>query len=205
MGWRDINMNRRKPPMRLAVVPVEEGQDARDAVLRKAALAAVSTLDGIAAIPPERAPFVAGYLAGFARHQALKHGLDAEEDIPSLLAVLRHTAPAPAEAIASLRFSPRSGPQRSSRASLRAEDGFADAGWLVGHLASLCGSERLLASALDLLAAEDTNAFLTACDLAADRLQTHHPTMALRFDADERAILRRALGGMTPFFRMKQP
>jgi hypothetical protein len=76
---------------------------------------------------------------------------------------------------------------------LRAAGGLADAGYLVGHLASLCGSERLLGQSLTLLAAGDTDAFLTACDVAADRLQTHQPTMALRFDADERAILRRAL------------
>ena len=76
---------------------------------------------------------------------------------------------------------------------LRAEEAIADAGYLAGHLASLCGSERLLGSGLKLLAAGDIGAFLTACDIAADRLQTHQPTMALRFDEDERAILRQAL------------
>jgi hypothetical protein len=191
MGWRDINMNRRKPPLRLAVIPVEEGQDAREAVLRKASLIALSAL---ADVPPGLAPFVAGYLAGFARQQALKHGVDAEKDMRSLCAVLCRDAPAPpAEEIAKLRFSPRTGPHRSSRAMLRAEYGLADAGYLVGHLASLCGSERLLGSAMELLAAGDIGAFLTACDVAADRLQTHQPTMALRFDTDERAILRACL------------
>ena len=191
MGWRDINMNRRKPPLRLAVVPVEEGQDAHDAVLRKASLAALSAL---AEVPPGLVPFVAGYLAGFARHQALKQGVDAEKDMPKLCAVLGRDAPAAiADEIAKLRFSPRRGPHRTSRAMLRAEEGIADAGYLVGHLASLCGSERLLASALKLLAAGDTAAFLTACDIAADRMQTHQPTMALRFDEEERAILRAAL------------
>jgi hypothetical protein len=76
---------------------------------------------------------------------------------------------------------------------LRAENGIADAGYLAGHLASLCGADRLLGSAVKLLAAGKIEDFLTACDVAADRLQTHQPTMALRFDEDERAILRQAL------------
>jgi hypothetical protein len=191
MGWRDINMNRRKPPVRLAVIPMEEGQDANQAVLRKASLAALSGLSEISAIAPTQAPFVAGYLAGFARHQAMKHGVDAEKDMPHLCQVLGQDAPATlAEEIAGLRFSPRDGALRSSRAMLRAEGGLADAGYLVGHLASLCGSERLLGSVLNLLASGDIEAFLTACDHAADRLQTHQPTMALRFDTEERAILR---------------
>jgi hypothetical protein len=194
MGWRDINMNRRKPPVRLAVIPVEEGQDAREAVLRKASLAALSGLSEIPAIAPGQASFVAGYLAGFARHQALKHGVDAEKDMRHLCTVLCHAAPATlAEDIAALRFSPRKNAHRSSRTMLCAESRIADAGYLVGHLASLCGSERLLGSALKLIEAGDTEGFLTACDHAADRLQTHQPTMALRFDAEERAILRAAL------------
>lgn len=194
MGWRDINMNRRRPQVRLAVIPVEEGQDAREAVLRKASSIALSALADSPAIPPGLAPFVAGYLAGFTRHQALKHGVDAEQDMPSLCAILAQNAPAAqAEEIAALRFSPRTGSLRTSRAMLRAEEGIADAGYMVGHLASLCGSERLLGSGLKLLAAGDIGAFLTACDVAADRLQTHQPTMALRFDAEEREILRQAL------------
>jgi hypothetical protein len=194
MGWRDINMNRRKPPVRLAVIAVEEGQDAREAVLRKASLIALAAVAGSPAIAPGLRPFVAGYLAGFARHQALKHGVDAENGMASLCAVLAHDAPAAlAEEIAALRFSPRTGSLRTSRAMLRAEEAIADAGYLAGHLASLCGSERLLGSGLKLLAAGDIGAFLTACDIAADRLQTHQPTMALRFDEDERAILRQAL------------
>jgi len=194
MGWRDINMNRRKPPARLAVVLVEEGQDAREAVLRKACLIALSTLADSSGIAPSLAAFVAGYLAGFARHQALKHGVDAEKDMLSLCAVLGPDAPAAlAEEIAALRFSPRTGSLRTSRAMLRAENGIADAGYLAGHLASLCGADRLLGSAVKLLAAGKIEDFLTACDVAADRLQTHQPTMALRFDVDERAILRQAL------------
>lgn len=193
MGWRDINMNRRKPPLRLAVVPVEEGEDARDAVLRKAARNALAALEQASAIDPRFLSFAAGYLAGFARHQALKHGVDAEKDsMEALCAALSTEAPAGlAMALTSLRFSPR--PGITSRAGMRAAPGQADAGYLVGHLASLCGSGKLLAVSLTHLARGDVDTFLNACDIAADRLQTHQPTMALRFSVEERAILREAL------------
>jgi len=197
MGWRDINMSRRKPPMRLAVIPVEGGEDQRFAVLRKAARKAFATCDGLTAIAPGFMPFAAGYLAGFARHQALKHGVDAEKDeglMQALLGALTAEAPPTlGQAVDHLRFSPRTGAQQSSRAALRAEQGLADAGYLAGHLASLCGSETLLGLSLAQLSKGDIEAFLTACDFAADRMQTHQPTMALRFDGEERAILREAL------------
>jgi hypothetical protein len=92
-----------------------------------------------------------------------------------------------------LRFTPRAGTLQTARASLRAEQGLADAGYLAGHLASLCGSDKLLGHCLAHLAAGDIEALLTACDFAADRMQTHQPTMALRFDTAERTILREAL------------
>jgi hypothetical protein len=193
MGWRDINMNRRKPPMRLAVVPVEAGEDLHEAVLRKACRAARASLD---AQRPEISPafrrFAAGYLAGFARHQGLKHGVDAEqadgEPLHDLLQALEHLAPSTlADEWANLRFVPRDG----ARTRLRATDGTADAGYLLGHLESLCGTERLLRMASG-LAGSGIDAFLTACDTAADRLQTHQPTMSLRFDPSERAVMRKA-------------
>jgi hypothetical protein len=197
MGWRDINMSRRKPPMRLAVIPMEEGEDQRFAVLRKAARKAFATSTGTSAIAPGLMPFAAGYLAGFARHQALKHGVDAEKDeglMHALLGALTAEAPPSlAQAVDYLRFSPRSGARQSPRAALRAQQGLADAGYLAGHLASLCGSETLLRLSLAQLSKGDVEAFLTACDFAADRMQTHQPTMALRFDVQERAILREAL------------
>ncbi len=83
MGWRDINMSRRKPPLRLAVVPVEPGVDRRTAVLRKAAAMAVEVwseqVDGT--VPDGFAPFVAGYSLGYARHVALKHDIDCEAEM----------------------------------------------------------------------------------------------------------------------------
>ena len=186
--------------MRLAVVPVEEGQDVRQAVLRKACRAALSMLAQVPAVDLGFEPFLAGYLAGFARHQALKHGHDAETDedgppMQHLLAELAGQAPPPLDdEVARLRFSPRMQARRSPRAQLRAEQGLADAGYLVGHLESLCRTEKLLGSALRLLSRDDVEAFLTACDIAADPLQTHQPTMSLRFDRQERDILRQALG-----------
>jgi hypothetical protein len=200
MGWRDINMNRRRPPMRLAVVAVEEGQDERQAVLRKACGAALPMLAQVPAVNPKFESFVAGYLAGFVRHQALKHGQDAEtdEDGPPMQGLLEELAsevsPPIRDEVARLRFSPRTGACRSPRAQLCADQGLADAGYLVGHLESLCRTEKLLGSALRLLPAGNVEAFLTACDVAADPMQTHQPTMSLRFDLQERDILRQALG-----------
>lgn len=199
MGWRDINMSRRKPPLRLAVVPLEDGQDHGEAVLHKSCRAAKDCLaaqlgGSVTGTLPAFRCFAAGYLAGFARHQALKHGVDAEEgeDIPlhRLLPILQLHAPAAvAEVVAGLRFHLRNSP----RTSLRAEDAMADAGYLVGHLESLCGSQRLLKAAAGVDGSEQgVEAFLTACDTAADRLQTHQPTMSLRLDLAERASLRAA-------------
>ena len=67
-------MNRRKPQLRVAVIPVEEGEELAQAVLRKAAAAAVSALSQCAALEGSLSAFAAGYLAGFARQLALKHG-----------------------------------------------------------------------------------------------------------------------------------
>lgn len=193
-------MNRRKPPLRLAAVPVEEGQDLREAVLRKASGAAVSALSQAPAFGPGIASFAAGYVAGFARHQALKHGVDAEQGegppLHDILQLLLPHVPHPlSQEIAMLRFLPRANLANASRSNFRAEDARADAGYLVGHLESLCGSRRLLKAAAELDGSESAaETFLTACDTAADRMQTHQPTLSLRFDADERQILREALG-----------
>lgn len=188
-------MNRRKPRRDVAVVPRAEGEDHAAAVLRKSALAALAALDaqwqgdGGAA----RLSFIAGYLAGFARHQALKHGLDAEEDgLLSLMAQLVPMAPPVLRSpLTALAFLPRTG-GASPRAMLRASEGLADGGYLAGHLESLCGTRRLLPAAVE------SATYLTACDTAADRLQTHHPTASLRFDAAERAIVAAAVAALTP-------
>ena len=184
MGWRDINMNRRKPRLDVAVVPMGEGEDREAAVLRKAVAAALAS---VAEQDAADAPFTAGYLAGFARHQALKHGVDAERDGgAALMAALAAQAPvALQDALRGLQLAPRA--VASSRAALGAGDPLADAGSLVGHLESLCGTRKLLHS--DGGAAR----YLTACDHAADRMQTHHPTAVLRLDPAERAIVEAAL------------
>lgn len=188
-------MNRRKPRIDVAVVPVEAGEDASRAVLRKACRAAVAAAaEQAGGAAPAFAPFVAGYFAGHARHQALKHAVDAEGDRnEDLIAVLETEAPiAFAPSVAALRFLPR-GTGRG-RAGLRATVPLADAGYIIGHLESLCGTRRLLARAMTLGGdGAAVDAYLTACDVAADRMQTHHPTAALRLDGDERAVLREAL------------
>lgn len=186
MGWRDINLNRRKPRIDVAVVPMAEGEDRDAAVLRKAVGAALAALaeQGAGA-----SAFAAGYLAGFARHQALKHGLDAEADGGvALLAQLAAQAPdALKPAIAALRLAPRA--VASPRARLGACDVPGDAGYLVGQLEALCGTRKLLSTG------GDVAAYLTRCDHAADRLQTHQPTAVLRLDAAERAVVAQALRG----------
>jgi hypothetical protein len=195
MGWRDINMNRRKPQKRFAVVPNEEGLDVRVAVLRKAAQRAVASAvsqsdgNGEALRQPAVMAFAAGYLAGFARHQGLQHGVDAEHDMPQLIAMLGHEAPAGLQpALAALAFSPRSAD--FARARLAAADHHADAGYLTGQFESLCGSRKLLGLAAEVWGKPDAAPrYLTACDTAADRMQTHEPTASLRFDQAERTVI----------------
>jgi hypothetical protein len=196
MGWRDINMNRRKPQLRVAVVPVEEGEELEQAVLRKAAAAAVSALGQCAVPKGALSAFAAGYLAGYARQQALKHGVEPEGDgMECLLPVLAREAPETLrDAIAELRFAARAVSGLPPRARLRAAPGLADAGYIVGQVESLCGTRRLLKAATEQAAAGDVDAFLTACDVAADRLQTHQPTLSVRLDPAERAAVREAFG-----------
>ncbi len=188
-------MNRRKPRQSFAVVPLEGDGDAHSAVLRKAARAAVASCASqwpakdAMALSPQGLAFAAGYLAGFARHQGLKHGVDAEQDMAALTSILLAEAPEDLRAsLAALAFSPRA--SLSARAALGAAGAPADAGYLAGHLESLCGSRRLLGVAAQLWGeAGATEAYLTACDTAADRMQTHLPTASLRFDEAERAVI----------------
>lgn len=188
MGWRDINLNRRKPRIDVAVVPMAAGEPREAAVLRKvvgAALAAIAGQGG------GSDAFAAGYAAGFARQQALKHGVDTEADGGvALLAALGAQAPhALAAAVAAISFVPRQA--GSPRAALAAEDPLADAGYLVGQLDALCNTRKLLRRDSGVVA------YLTLCDHVADRLQTHQPTAALRLAPAERAIVERALAGGT--------
>lgn len=179
MGWRDINLNRRKPKIDVAVVPMAPGEDRATAVLRKAGTQALAAGSG------SDAAFTAGYLAGYARQQALKHGIDAEHDMAALVALLAAGARDDVRAVLErLCFAPRR--MASPRAGLEASDAVADAGYLVGHLEALCGTRRLLD------VAGGAEAYLTRCDQVADRLQTHQPTAVLRLDEAERAVVRAA-------------
>ena len=202
MGWRDINMNRRKPPVRHAVIPVAEGQGRVDAVLRKVAMSALAAAEaqGAGLAPALLLPFLAGYVAGFARQQALRHSVDAEQEgespMPALLDVLAaEAAPQLAEAIGNVHFSARQ-PGQSRRAALAAAGELADAGYLAGHLDAICETRRLIRAAAESFdTSRPAEAFLNASDIAADPMQTRQPTLSLRFDASEREIVRRAFGG----------
>lgn len=188
-------MSRRKPLPRVAVVLRGAGEDHVSAVFRKAAERALAA---VAAQAPDAsafsAPFTAGYVAGYARQEGLRHGVDAETgsgQMRRLVAALADGAvPALADGLKALQFQRRA-QGVSSRSHLQAGDMMADAGYLVGQLEALCGTVRLLAPALH---DEPGPAalYLTACDHAADRLQTHQPTASLRFTEDERTILRAA-------------
>ena len=195
-------MNRRKPPVRHAVIPVAEGQGREDAVLRKAATSALTAAEaqGAGLAPAPLLPFLAGYVAGFARQLALRHGVDAEQEgespLRALLDVLAaDAAPHLAEAIRNVRFSARQ-PGQSRRAALAAAGDLADAGYLGGHLDAICETRRLIRAAVDSLGgAHPAEALLNASDIAADPMQTRQPTLSLRFDASEREIVRRAFSG----------
>ncbi len=190
-------MNRRKPVVRHAVVPVAEGQGITDAVLLKAAASArlAAEAQGAARVPDRLLPFVAGYLAGYARQQALRHGIDAEQERAFLDVLAAEAPPELSVALQALRFSPRQ-PGQSRRAALAAAGVCADAGYLGGHLDAMCETRRLIRAAVESLESRDpAEAFLMAADIAADPMQTRQPTLSLRFDASEREIVRRAFSG----------
>ncbi|MFN4144026.1 hypothetical protein [Aestuariivirga sp.] len=199
-------MNRRKPVLDIAVVPIAPGEDATMAVLRKAAGRAVEALaaqrEHVMSTASEFSLFFAGYLAGYARHQALKHGVDAETLGGALIDELRRSlctaAPDALEpALCAIQFGPRPRVEASPRASLRAIPPLADAGYLAGHLESACGTRKLVREAIALVEQKAPPAdFLTACDIAADPMQTRQPTLSLRFDVLERAVIEEAFGTM---------
>lgn len=120
--------------------------------------------------------------------------------MPSLIEALATQADGGlAGALRSLSFSPCTGSTGASRTALRADPALSDAGYLAGHLDSVCGARKLLAALpVSLTAPDGLGAFLTACDVAADRMQTHQPTMSLRFEPAERAIIRAALAPLLP-------
>ncbi len=180
MGWREINMNRRKPQVSLAVVPGAPGEGRQAAVLRKAASMALDVLRAqlpCGVIDSRFSPFLAGYLMGHARQVALKHGIDGNDDALSALAAELERQAAPLTGI--------------GISGLQSIGGHA--GSLVGRLEALCGTRHLLGQALvcgnHSVAADAGNAFLTDCDNAADPMQSRAPTMSLRFNAQERDVI----------------
>lgn len=165
MGWRDINMSRRRPQPRRTFVDAEPGVDRAQAVIARArslaaAAAAEQLGEGQGSDPPGFAALVAGYGAGFACQMASRDNVhDVTEEALAL-----HDAETPAFR----------------------------AGQLIGRQEALCETRKLLRLARVRLAAggaEAGAAFLTDCDIAADPMQTRNPTAVLRFTREERAII----------------
>lgn len=152
-------MNRRKPPLRLAVVPMAQlPPDLGDAAMHWFS------------------PFLAGYLMGYARQVALKHGIDCEDGaVGGLAAELgRQLVVLPEIKISTMQITG------------------GEAGYLAGRLEALCGSRHLAGQALMRACLSDKAdaglAFLTDCDNAADPMQSRAPTLSLRFTPQERAV-----------------
>lgn len=192
MGWREINMNRRKPQMRLAVVPVAEGESRDQAIIRKVAREAEEALalQSEARHTPAMAALLGGFALGFARQRALKLGLDCEasEDVLARLA----TAIPSAAGLAFNERQPLPAGVRSRLASISAFGACADAGYLMGHLEAICGTRKLAGLVLRRIAEDPATAaqrIITDCDIAADPLQSHQPTLSTRFTPPERAIV----------------
>lgn len=189
MGWREINMNRRKPPLRLAAIAMAPGEDRRAAVLRKAASVALETLR--AQLPLELdeeakqrlSPFLGGYLLGNARQVALKHGIARDDD------AMRDLAAELERQIVALSGMGISGFPAAGKTA----DARCDAGRLVGRLEALCGTRHLVGEAFlcwrQGAPVDAGRAFLTSCDNAADPMQSRAPTQSLRFSKEERAVI----------------
>jgi hypothetical protein len=198
MGWKDINMMRRRPLPVYAVTPAEPGLDPRRAALRKSAALAQAALDQqlAEAAPGDEVqsalrPFISGYLAGFARQSASKLGIDSTAESDGDLAEEFATLTPPGVADA-MRVQNDAG-----AFPLQA------AGHLVGGLEARCGSRKLVRRAIERLVETGpgaANRFLTDCDIAADPMQTRAPTMPLRFNAEERAIVLEAFAAAQKAF-----
>lgn len=192
MGWREINMNRRKPVLRLAVVPVAEGESREAAIIRKVGREAVEGLAAQVQGQHSKAAdaFLGGFALGVARQKALKLGLDCEA-ADNAMAQLIAAIPA----ASGLAFSARQPLPQGLRSRLTASWLFgvaADAGYLAGQLEAVCGMRKLAGLALRRVADDPSSAaqrFITDCDIAADRLQSHQPTLSTRFTPAERAIV----------------
>lgn len=219
MGWREINMNRRKPPLKLAAIARQPGEDFASAVLRKVAASAIAALTGqlrgsTAPVGATRLScFLAGYMLGHARQSALAHGVDCEKAggqlLPRLAAEIARQAPATLHFDAEgLVLAPRAFSEHLPRSRIHLSNGdmaqVHDAGYLVGHLEALCKSDHLMRMALQRLEQQGPDAsaaFLTDCDNAADPMQTRAPTMDLRFTREEREIVRKGLAQMDFHFK----
>jgi hypothetical protein len=117
---------------------------------------------------PEGLPttqFIMGYLTGYAAQGADASERDAKHAVGSALGFSDDALPKPDAA-----------------------------GVLLGRHEAQCGTAHLLELALDCAAGHtEPDDLITACDTAADRLQSHEPQRNFRFTAEERALLRETL------------
>ena len=171
MGWKDIFAKRRLSAERLVAARVTVADPAQAA--QRAAAAAIESVESqvpesVLGIGGRTAvgALAAGYLRGFT---AAKGGLDVQASHEVL-----HKAQAGFQPMTSALF---------------------ETGALIGRHEAQCGTRRLLGLAASCLAGEASpEQVLTACDNAADRLQTHNPTQNFRFTAEERQAV---LDGLT--------
>ena len=76
-----------------------------------------------------------------------------------------------------------------------------DAGRLVGRLEARCGTRKLLGLGHHRMHSGQPGAgvdYITDCDVAADPMQTRCPTLSLRFDQNERAVILKAFEDLAP-------
>lgn len=207
MGWKDINMNRRRPQVRHTFIPVEPGLDLQMAVRRKAVGLAVAAFaeqvspDGLARFAdPELKGFALGYLAGFSSVRAMRDAANpddpyAEENARALTAeIFRQIRDVLRIEAENVSFTVRGESRTAIRAPLvftvPGAGAMADAGYLVGHLEGVCNSRKLVRQMLARRGHMGAGmAFLTDCDIAADPMQTRQPMMLLRFTPQERALI----------------
>lgn len=163
MGWKDIFAKRRLPPERAAAAT--RAADGGESAEQRALTAALECL--AAQMPagpqvPGLGGLAAGYLAGYVA--AKGGGKDpAVADIP---------------------------PGALPSGLVPDFENASASGRLIGRHEAQCGTRRLFAAAASCLAGDiGFDKLLTACDNAADRLQTHNPAHNFRFTAEERALL----------------
>lgn len=165
MGWKDIFSKRRNEAR--SAPPPRAPRDAAETLAQCAAAAVARLQRGQPRNPVPVTGFVAGYLTGFCAEAAGAAEGDAENAAAHRVATVTSTCMPPPD----------------------------QAGVLLGRHEAQCKTDHLLGLALDCIAGSGgADMLITACDTAADRLQSHEPLRNFRFSAEQRNLLREALG-----------